>query len=67
MKIDPKVKFMTCRQFVSKHLPNIVAKIMDKCVLALLTKCETTNVTFDLWMSIIGFDTFSLIMIDDVC
>ncbi len=33
---------------------------------ALLTKCETTNVTFDLWMSIIGFDTFFLIMIDDI-
>jgi hypothetical protein len=38
---------------------------MDKYVLALLTKCETTNVTFDLWMSIIGFDTFNLIIIDD--
>ncbi len=32
---------------------------------ALLTKSENTNVTFDLWISVIGFDTFFLIMIDD--
>lgn len=30
MQIDPKVDFITCRQFVSKHLPNIIAKIMDR-------------------------------------
>jgi hypothetical protein len=65
MKIDPKVKFITCKQFVSKHLPNMVAKIMGRYVLALLIKCETTNVICDLWMSIIGFDTFYVIMIDD--
>jgi hypothetical protein len=65
MKIDTKVKFITCKQFVSKHLLNMVAKIMDRYVLALLIKCETTNVICDLWMSIIGFDTFYVIMIND--
>jgi hypothetical protein len=44
MKIDPKVKFITCKQFVLKHLPNMVTKIMDRYVLALLIKLETPNV-----------------------
>jgi hypothetical protein len=43
----------------------MVAKIMDRYVLALLIKPEITNVIFDLWMPIIKFDTFYLIVIDD--
>jgi hypothetical protein len=40
MEKDPKVKFPPRIQFVSKHLPNMVAKTMDRYVLFLLAKCE---------------------------
>ncbi len=40
MKRNPKVKFPTRIQFVSKHLPNMVAKTVDRYMLFLLTKCE---------------------------
>jgi len=67
MKKDPKVKFPTCSQFVSKHLFDMVAKTMDKYIQPLLAKCESTSITFNLLMSRIGYNTFCLIMnfIDD--
>jgi hypothetical protein len=46
----------------------MVAKTMDKYVQPSLTKCEIASITFNFWMSIVGYDTFCLIMnfIDDV-
>ncbi len=54
-------------QIFSEHLLDMVTKTMDKYVQPLLAKCETASITFDLWMSRIGCDTFYLIMnfIDD--
>ncbi len=40
MKRDPKVKFPTRIQLVSKHLPNMVAKTINRFVLFLLAKGE---------------------------
>jgi len=40
MKRNLKVKYLSRIQFVSKHLPNMVAKTMDRYVLFLVTKCE---------------------------
>jgi len=40
MKRDPKVEFLTCRQFVLEHLPNMAAKTMDRHVLLLLTNVK---------------------------
>jgi len=67
MKRVLKVKFLTHSQFVLKYLLDMVAKIMDKYVQPLLTKCEIASIIFNLWMSRIGYDTFCLIMnfIDD--
>jgi hypothetical protein len=48
MKRNPKVKFPTHSQFVSKHLLEMVVKTTNGYVLPLLTKCETANITFDL-------------------
>ncbi len=40
MKRDPKVEFLTFRQFVLEYLPNMVAKTMDRYVLLLLAKVK---------------------------
>jgi hypothetical protein len=56
MKRNPKVKFPTRIQFVSKHLPNMVAKTVDRYMLFLLTKCE-----MQVSLSIFGCLEFSMI------
>jgi len=48
---------------MEEHIPFILHKIMDTYVLRpTLFACATTNVVFDLWMNLNGFDTFALVI-----
>jgi hypothetical protein len=50
MKQNGKIHFPTRKQLVKNHIPLMLAKIMDYYVLPTLAQCDTTTVTFDLWM-----------------
>lgn len=67
MRRDRKVVFSTRRQLVQEHIPNVLAKTMELYVLPAIATCATPTITFDLWMSRAGFDTFALVVnfIDD--
>jgi hypothetical protein len=45
----------------------MLAEVMKMHVLLAITQCVTTTITFDLWTSKIGFDTYTLVInfIDD--
>jgi len=62
IKQNGKIHFPTHKQLVKDHIPFMLAKIMDHYVLPTLAQCDTTIVTFDLWMSQTSFDTFALVM-----
>jgi len=70
MRRDPKVKFPTRngrKALVYEHIPTLFAKTMEWYVLPVIASCTTASITFDLWMSRVGFDTFALVVnfIDD--
>ena len=67
MRRDPKVKFPTRKALVHEHIPALLAKTMERYVLPAIASCATASITFDLWMSRAGFDTFALVVnfIDD--
>jgi hypothetical protein len=62
MQQNGKVHFPTQKQLVKKHIPFVLAKCMDHCVLHALAQCDTISITFDLWMNRIRFDTFVFIV-----
>jgi hypothetical protein len=55
------VKFVPL-PFVKKHILFVIVIHMDHYVLLALIQCDTTFVTFNLWMNQIGFDTFVFIV-----
>ena len=67
MRRDPKVVCPNRKQLVRKHIPAMLEKTMDRYVLPLISSCQTASITFDLWMSRTGWDTFALVVnfIDD--
>ena len=67
MRRDPKVKFPTRKALVHEHIPALFSKTMEQYVLPAIASCATASITFDLWMSRAGFDTFALVVnfIDD--
>lgn len=62
MHQNPKLLFPSRRSLVREHLPNMVGKTMEKYVLPLLNNCDTVSISFDLWMSRVGYDTFTLVV-----
>ncbi len=52
---------------MEEHILSMLQKTMDTYVLLTLFSCVTSSVTFDLWMSQSGFNTFALVVnfIDD--
>ena len=67
MRRDPKVVCPSRKQLVREHIHAMITKTMDRYVLPLISSCQTTSITFDLWMSRTGWDTFALVVnfIDD--
>ena len=67
MRRDPKVVCPSRKQLVREHIPAMLEKTMDRFVLPLINSCQTASITFDLWMSRTGWDTFALVVnfIDD--
>jgi len=47
---------------VKDHILPLLAKTMDHYVFPILAQCDTTTVTFHLWMLRMGFDTFALVV-----
>jgi hypothetical protein len=62
MHQDPMMKFPTLKALVHEHIPALLAKTMERYVLHAIASCATTSITFDLWMSRVGFDTFTLVV-----
>ena len=67
MRRDPKVVCPSRKQLVREHIPAMLTKTMDRYVSPLIDSCQTASITFDLWMSRTGWDTFALVVnfIDD--
>ena len=67
MRRDPKVVCPSRKQLVREHIPAMLTKTMDRYALPLISSCQTASITFDLWMSRTGWDTFALVVnfIDD--
>ena len=61
------MKFPTQKALVHEHIPALLAKTMERYVLPAIASCTTASITFDLWMSRAGFDTFAFVVsfIDD--
>jgi hypothetical protein len=51
MKQNGKVCFPSQKQLVKGYILLMLAKTMDHYVLPTLAQCDTTIVTFNLWMS----------------
>jgi hypothetical protein len=47
---------------VIEMLPNMVDKAKEICVIPTLVSCITCTCSFDLWMSRVGFDTFTIVV-----
>jgi hypothetical protein len=62
LRCDAGVVFPTRSQLVNEHIPNLLATTMERYVYPLINSCETVSVTFDLWMSRAGYDTFAAIV-----
>jgi hypothetical protein len=56
------VVFPSCATFVKEVLPIMVTKTIQLHVLPGLVKTTTLLVSFDLWMSRGGVDTFALVI-----
>ncbi len=57
-----KVHFHVWKQLVKDHIPLMFAKTMDCYVLPTSAQCDTTIVTFNLWMLQTSFETFALVV-----
>jgi hypothetical protein len=62
MHQNPRVQFPNQQQMVQLAILSLVVKTMDKYVLPALDFCVMTNVSFDLWMSTSGHNTFALVI-----
>jgi len=62
LQCDSKINFPSRRSLMRVHIPNMLAKTMELYVLPSLSACATASITFDLWMSRAGYDTFALIV-----
>jgi hypothetical protein len=59
---DARVVFPTRSQLVNEHIPNLLATTMERYVYPLINNCEIVTVTFDLWLSRAGYDTFAAVV-----
>jgi len=59
---NPIVVFPNLKQMVQHTIHSLVAKTMDQYVMPALDSCVIANVSFDLWMSRSGHDTFALVI-----
>ena len=67
LSCDPKL-FLSRKALVNEHIPAMLKKIMEQYMLPRLSTCATVNITFDLWMSRTGCNTFAMVahFIDNV-
>jgi hypothetical protein len=56
----PRIIFPSKNQFSNELLPGLVEKTKQLYVLLVLVECDSTNASFDLWMSKAGHDIFAL-------
>ena len=59
---DARIMFPTCNQLMNEHFPNLLATTMEHYIYPLINSCEIVTVTFDLWMSRVGYDTFAAVV-----
>ncbi len=59
---NPRIVFPNRKQMVQHVIPKLVAKTMENFMMLTLESCITTIISFDLWMSKFGQDTFALVI-----
>ncbi len=50
------------KQMVKHAIPSLVVKTTEQSVMLVLDSCVTAIISFDLWMSKSGRDTFALVI-----
>jgi hypothetical protein len=59
---DQKFVFPFRKNLVHEHIPRMLAKTMECFVLPKIVTYSSLSIIFDLWMSHVIFDTFTLIL-----
>ncbi len=59
---NPRIVFPNYKQMVHHAIPILIAKTMEKFVILTLESCITAKISFVLWMSKFGHDTFALVI-----
>ena len=62
LRCDAQVVFPTRNQLSKEHIPQLLATTMERYVYPVINNCDTVTVTFDLWMSRAGYDTFAAVV-----
>jgi hypothetical protein len=62
LRCDARVVFPTRNQIINDHIPHLLATTMERYIYPLINNCEIMTVTFDLWMSRAGYDTFAVVV-----
>lgn len=62
LRCDARVVFPTRNQLSKEHIPQLLATTMERYVYPVINNCDTVTVTFDLWMSRAGYDTFAAVV-----
>jgi hypothetical protein len=62
LRCDARVVFPTRNQLSKEHIPQLLATTMERYVYPIINNCDTVTVTFDLWMSRAGYDTFAAVV-----
>jgi hypothetical protein len=61
-KQNPHLNFPSMEVLVNEILLKITKKTKEKYISSTFESCNTCTISFDLWMSITGVDTFVLIV-----
>jgi hypothetical protein len=59
---DQKFVFPFHKKLVQEHIPRMLTKTMECFVLPKIVTYSSLSIIFDLWMSHVTFDTFTLVL-----
>lgn len=62
-RCNSRILFPMWKALVKEHISTMYQKTIDMYLLPMLDTCQTMSITFDFWMSHVGFDTFTIIIL----
>jgi hypothetical protein len=62
MHLCPRIVFLSRKQFANELFPRLVEKTKQLYVLPTIVECHFATTSFDLWMSKVGHDIFTLVI-----